>query len=234
MTATSSAHTSLERLERIVIEPENQPDVVSRVEALLPSIRSRREEIERIRQLPDDLAEALRQTEIFTLAVPRAIGGKEARPVDIMRVIEKVATADGSVGWCAMVGIANNGASGYMNEAGAREVFADAMTPSCGIAAPAGVAVPVDGGFRVSGHWSFASGVAHCKWVWAGCLVTENGKPRMTPHGPEIVHVCLPVAEIAIRDTWRVSGLCGTGSNDFSATDVFVPTRRVFALLDPS
>src|SRR5688500_11346812 len=198
MTATSSAAASLDRLERIVIDPENQDGVVSRVEALLPAIRSRRDDIERNRQLPDDLAEALRQTEIFTLAVPRAIGGKETRPADIMRVIEKVAAADGSAGWCAMVGIANNGVSGYMNEVGAREVFADPMTPSCGIAAPAGMAVLVDGGFRVSGRWSFASGVAHSKWLWAGCLVTENGKLRMTSHGPEIVHVCLPVAEITI------------------------------------
>ena len=62
----------------------------------------------------------------------------------------------------------------------------------------------------------------------------ENGSPRMTPHGPEIVHVCLPVPEVRIHDTWHVSGLRGTGSNDFSATDCFVPQPRIFALLDPA
>jgi alkylation response protein AidB-like acyl-CoA dehydrogenase len=86
----------------------------------------------------------------------------------------------------------------------------------------------------VNGRWAFASGIAHCAWVWAGCLIMEEGHPRMTPHGPEIVHVCMPVREVVIHDTWYVSGLCGTGSNDFSAIDVFVPEERIFALLDPA
>ena len=101
-----------------------------------------------------------------------------------MQAIETVATADGSTGWCAMIATGNNIAAGYMNEPGAREVFADPTAPSAGIAAPAGTAVRVDGGVRVSGRWAFASGITHCDWVWAGCMVMENGQPRMTPHGP--------------------------------------------------
>ena len=151
-----------------------------------------------------------------------------------MQAIELVATADGSAGWCAMIASGCNIAAGYMRESGAREVFADPSTPTAGIAAPAGAAVRVEGGVRVSGRWPFASGITHCEWVWAGCLVRENGRPRMTPHGPEIVHVCIPVREVEIHDTWYVSGLCGTGSNDFSANDVFVPEQRIFALLDPA
>ena len=161
------------------------------------------------------------------------MGGDEGKPADIMRAIEKVATADGSTGWCAMIATANNVASGYMTESGAREVFADPSAPSAGIAAPAGKAVRVDGGMRVSGRWPFASGITHCEWAWAGCMVMENGKPHMTPAGPEIVHVCMPVSDVVIHDTWRVSGLCGTGSNDFSTTDIFVPQQRIFALLNP-
>jgi alkylation response protein AidB-like acyl-CoA dehydrogenase len=121
-----------------------------------------------------------------------------------------------------------------MGEPGAREVFADPSAPSAGIAAPTGNAVRVDGGLRVSGRWSFASGIAHCEWVWAGCLVMENGRPRMTAAGPEIAHVCMPVSEVSVHDTWFVSGLCGTGSNDFTAKDIFVPDQRIFALLDPA
>jgi indole-3-acetate monooxygenase len=210
------------------------PTRVRTPDALGPMIRARRDEIERARQLPRDVADALRATGIFRLAVPRAIGGVEAQPQEILRTIETLAAADGSVGWCAMVGISNNGAAGYMDERGAREVFADPTAPAAGIAAPAGAAVPVDGGLRVSGRWPFASGITHSDWLWAGCLVTENGRPRMTPRGPEIVHVCMPVREVQIHDTWFVSGLCGTGSHDVSAADVFVPAHRVFALLDPA
>ena len=121
-----------------------------------------------------------------------------------------------------------------MPEAGAKEVFRDPTAPTAGIAAPTGAAIRGDGGVRVNGRWSYASGITHCDWVFAGCLVMENGQPRMTPHGPEIIHVWLPVANVTIHDTWYVSGLCGTGSNDFSATDVFVPEQRIFALLDPA
>ena len=209
-------------------------DVSTALAALLPTIRTRRQEIEQARRMPPDLAAALRETGVFTLSVPRAIGGHEATPVELMKTIETVAAADGSAGWCTMVGLGNNIAAGYMNESGAKEVYADPTAPSAGIAAPAGKAVRVDGGVRVNGRWPFASGITHCDWVWAGCLVMDNGRPRMTPMGPEIVHVCMPLREVEVHDTWHVSGLCGTGSHDFSAADVFVPDRRIFALLDPS
>jgi alkylation response protein AidB-like acyl-CoA dehydrogenase len=151
-----------------------------------------------------------------------------------MDAIEALAAADGSTGWCAMVGLGNNVVAGYMPEEGAREVFGDPTLPVAGIAAPSGAAVRVDGGVRVSGRWAFASGIDNCRWAWAGCLVMEDGAPRLTERGPEMIHACMPVADVAVHDTWHVSGLCGTGSQDFSATDVFVPERRVFLLLDPS
>jgi alkylation response protein AidB-like acyl-CoA dehydrogenase len=208
--------------------------ISKRIENLLPAIRARRQEIEQARRMPRDLVEELRKTGMFSLSVPRAFGGTEAAPVDIMRAIETVATADGSAGWCAMIANGSNIAAGYMSELGAREVFADPNAPAAGIAAAAGKAVRVDGGVRVNGRWPFASGITHCEWVWAGCLVMEDGQPRMTPSGPEIVHLCMPVSEVMVHDTWHVSGLCGSGSNDFSATDLFVPEQRIFDLLDPS
>lgn len=208
--------------------------IVNSVRDLLPTIRARREEIEKERRLPRELADALQKTRVFSLSVPRAIGGAESDPRELMEAIESVAATDGSTGWCTMVALGNNIAAGYMNERGAREIFADPTVPTAGIAAPAGKAVPVEGGVRVSGRWPFASGITHSPWAWAGCLVMENGQPRMTPHGPEILHVFMPVRDLEIHDTWYVSGLCGTGSHDFSATDVFVPEHRTFRLLDPS
>jgi alkylation response protein AidB-like acyl-CoA dehydrogenase len=204
------------------------------VEDLLPAIRHRREDVETARRLPRDLVQGLRDTGMFALGVPRALGGAEATPMDLMHAIETVAAADGSTGWCAMVGIANNVSAGYMPEEGAREVFADPTLPTAGIAAPGGRAVRVDGGVRVSGRWAFASGVTHCDWAWAGCLVMDDGQPRMTPRGPEIVHACMPVKDLTVHDTWFVSGLCGTGSHDVSVDDLFVPERRTFRLLDPA
>lgn len=224
-------------MNRLIAETRLEVDagrVPERLEALLPAIRDRRAEIEQARRMPLDLVESLRRTGLFALGVPRVVGGAEASPLEMMRAIELVATADGSAGWCAMVGVANNVSAGYMEEVGAREVFADPSLPTAGIAAPAGAATRVPGGVRVSGRWPFASGISHSRWLWAGCLVMQDGKPVMTPHGPEIIHVCMPAAEAEIHDTWHVSGLCGTGSFDFSVRDVFVPDRHVFALLDPA
>ena len=208
--------------------------LVQRLEALLPAITARREEIEKARRLPRDLVDVLCKTGIFSLEIPRALGGKEAAPLEILQIIETIARADGSTGWCAAVAIANNGAVGFMTETGAREVFADPTAPLAGIFAPIGAAERVDGGARVTGTWPFASGVTHCDWLWAGCLVMDKGQPRMTPMGPEMIHVCLPVNAVEIRDTWHVSGLCGTGSNDVSARDVFVPEQRIFLIGDPT
>jgi indole-3-acetate monooxygenase len=209
-------------------------DTLKSIQDLLPAIRARREEIEKARRMPKDLVEALRKTRMFALSVPRVIGGDEATPLELMRATEAVATADGSAGWCAMIANGNNVAAGYMDETAAREVFSDPTKPTAGIAAPAGAAVRVDGGVKVSGRWAFASGITHCEWVWAGCIVMENGQPHMTPHGPEIIHVWMPVSDLEVQDTWFVSGLCGTGSNDFTASDVFVPENKIFALLNPA
>jgi alkylation response protein AidB-like acyl-CoA dehydrogenase len=209
-------------------------ELLQRLEGLLPTIRARREDIERERRLPRELASALRDTGVFGLELPRAVGGLEAEPADILRAIEIVSRADGSTGWCTGLGIANNGVAGVMSEAGAREVFADPSAPSAGVFAPSGAAVPVAGGMRVSGRWQFCSGIHDCAWVWAGCLVMENGQPRMTPMGPDIVYAFMPTSAIEIHDTWHVSGLCGTASNDISASDVLVPESRLFRIGDPA
>lgn len=209
--------------------------VVSKaVTDLLPEIRSRREEIEQTRRLPRDLADALRATGIFALGVPRSLGGAEAEPAQTLNLTETIAAADGSTGWCAMIGMAGGAAAGYLNETGAKEIYADPAAPTAGIARPAGQAIRTDGGVTVTGRWPFASGITHCDWVFGGCMIFENGAPKMTPHGPEIVHAFMPVSELEIHDTWYVSGMAGTGSVDFSADGVFVPEHRVFSLFDSS
>lgn len=210
------------------------PALIQRLEALLPAIRARASEIEQARRMPRDLVDVLRETGIFGLEIPRAIGGQEAAPLDVLRTIETIARADGSTGWCAMIGIANNGISGFMTERGAREVFGDASAPAAGVFAPTGAAIRVDGGVRVTGRWAFASGVTHSNWLWGGCMVMENGAPKMTPMGPEIVYITVPITSVEVHDTWHVSGLCGTGSHDLSARDVFVPEARIFHMADPS
>lgn len=205
----------------------------NKIRDLLPGIRGRREEIERERRLPRDLVDGLIETGVFALAVPRALGGEEIDPVDQIRVIETVSAADGSAGWCTMIALGNGLFAGFMPEPGAKEVFADPALPTAASIAPAGTAMPVDGGLRVGGRWRFASGIDHAGWVLAGCVVMEDGSPRTTSTGmPQITHVFMPVGDVQIHDVWHASGLCGTGSQDFEAADVFVPEQRIVSVFD--
>jgi len=209
-------------------------DVMGAIAKILPTIRAKREEIESARRMPADVIGDIIGTCVFALSVPRALGGTEAGLAEIMRAIEMVATADGSAGWVTMIGLTGNGTAGMMNEAGAKEIFSDPNRPTAGLAAPTGQAIPIDGGFRVTGRWPFASGITHCDWAFAGALVMDGEQPRMTPHGPAIVHAWLKVSDTDVLDTWHVSGLRGTGSNDFTASGVEVPEHHVFSLFDTS
>src|SRR5262249_22972721 len=168
--------------------PMDVPTLLKTLDELRPKIRSRRAEIETARRLPPDLVQDLLRAGAFCLEVPRALGGLEAEPLQVLDAIETVASADGSTGWCLAVGSSSSGIAGFTSEAGAREVFTDPTIPAAGAFAPTGSAVRVDGGIRIGGRWQFASGITHAPWLWAGCVMTENGQPQMTPHGPEILH----------------------------------------------
>ena len=208
----------------------------AKIHELLPRIRERRQEIEDARRLPKDLVADLAATGVFKRGIPAALGGDEASATDLMRAFETISAADGSVGWCAMIGSGGGLFAGMMTEEGYKEVFADPSQPTAGAVPPTqGVAIPVDGGFKVNGKWRFASGITHVDWVMAGCVILYDGAPRMTDMGiPEVTWAWMPVTEIEIHDTWYVNGMRGTGSNDFSATDVFVPAHRTLHLFDPT
>lgn len=209
-------------------------DTIAAIKELLPEIRQRREEIEKARRMPLDLVKKFQATGVFALGAPKEIGGSELPLADQMRIVETIAAADGSTGWTTMLGMSSVGAAGLLSEIGQKEVFADPTAPAAGVAGPVGKAVRVDGGVRISGYWPFSSGITHSEWTFGGGMVYEGDAPKMTPHGPEVLHAWIPVSEVEIHDTWYVSGLSGTGSNDFSAEDIFVPDHRLFNLFLPS
>jgi alkylation response protein AidB-like acyl-CoA dehydrogenase len=100
---------------------------------------------------------------------------------------------------------------------------------AAGVWAPRGRAVIVEGGLRVSGRWSFCSGISHSEWLFAGCVLDD---PQAAADGPILRVAALPTAELEILDTWHTSGLRGTGSHDAVADDLFVPHHRVLSLLE--
>ncbi|HKV53507.1 MAG TPA: acyl-CoA dehydrogenase family protein [Candidatus Binataceae bacterium] len=195
--------------------------------ALLPQIRAAADEIELGRRLPMTLVNAMREAGIFRMAMPRAWGGPELDAVTQLQVLEALAYADGSVGWCAMINIDGGYMSAFLDQDVAHEMFADLDAPTGASILSVGKAEPVDGGYRVNGRWAFVSGCQHCKWIVVTCAVEENGSPKSRPDGGPVLILCfIPAADGEILDTWHTTGLRGSGSHDFTARAAFVATER--------
>ncbi|MEV6598866.1 acyl-CoA dehydrogenase family protein [Actinoplanes sp. NPDC051346] len=192
------------------------------IRALTPTIRKLAPQIEQDRAVPTALIEQLADLGVFKLAAPKEHGGLEAEPGLLVDVLEELGRADGSTGWCAMVGAATGMAMAYLPAATAADLLRDPRLLIAGVAAPMGRATPVQDGYRVSGRWSFASACQHATLLVGGML---------TPKGPRLA--VFDPAQLTIHDTWEVAGLRGTGSHDFSADDVFVPADRTFSLAEP-
>jgi indole-3-acetate monooxygenase len=199
-------------------------EIFDAVRALAPTITARSDEIERERRVPQDLVDDLSAAGCFRILVPRSHGGADLGLTAQMEVCEELARADGSVGWTVMIGCTAPALFGFLPRPTFDAIYADGPDVIlAGVLAPTGKATPVDDGFRVSGQWAFASGCHHSHWFLAHCVVDDG---RIPP----VRMMVLPPEDIEIKDTWSVSGLCGTGSHDFVADDVFVPVERSFVI----
>jgi alkylation response protein AidB-like acyl-CoA dehydrogenase len=200
---------------------------------LAPTIEAMRGGIERDRRLPEALVDNLRDAGLFHLWVARSFGGPELSLTEFARVIERLAQADGAVGWCVSVGAAFSRFSGFLSEPVARHIFVEDQAIIAGALAPNGKAVAVEGGFRVTGHWPFGSGIMHSGWTVGMSIILEDGKPRRTPTGaPDMRVMFFPTSAVEVIDTWDVGGLRGTGSHDYQVSDLFVPDAYAVGGLD--
>src|SRR5262245_24506444 len=184
------------------------------------------EETEALRTLAPASVAALRESGLFTLKLPAVLGGAEADPVTQVEVIESVSYIDPSTGWSLMIGAGGGSLCAFLPDEAIERMFAGGKIPTiAGSFTPGGRATPVAGGYRVTGRWSWAGGIGHAEWVGAVTLVErQDGGP------PEARFVMVPVSAVEVHDMWHVAGLKGTGSCDFSMTDLFVPQGFTFDL----
>ena len=183
---------------------------------------------ERERALPPALVDELRATGLMRAGAPAALGALEASPATTLGGAERIARGDASAGWCVSIAATSSLLSAYLPDRGASEIFGDPRTVAAGVWAPRGRAVIVDGGLRVSGRWSFCSGISHSEWLFAGCVLDDR---QSGAEGPALRVAGFPTSELEILDTWHTSGLRGTGSHDAVADELFVPDHRVLSLL---
>ena len=202
-------------------------DYVQRARELAPELAAAADEIERRRELPEPVVDALVERGLYRLLLPRSLGGAELLPARFVPVIEQIANADASTAWCLNQASGCSMTAAYLEPAAACEIFGGLRGILAWGPGP-GSARIVEGGYRVTASWSFASGSHNATWL--GChvpIVEADGTPRLNCDGSPVVRTMLfPKANARMTDIWHVIGLKGTGSDKFSVEDLFVPQRH--------
>ena len=186
------------------------------------------------RRLPPDLAADMADAGLFRLLVPRSLGGAEMDFMAYLGVVEVFARADGSTAWCVNQNNVFATDAVRMPPETAKEIWSDPRAVvSNGPPTPDTAAVPTDGGYRVTGRWSFSSGIRHANWVAALTPLRPPGEDgRRTDGSREEIVLLAPRDQVEVLDVWQVNGLRGTGSFSFRADDLFVPAARSYRVDD--
>ena len=203
--------------------------IVSRAEALRPLVEAASNEIEETRRLPPALLDRLHEARLFRLLLQRSSNGIETDPVTFFHVIETIARGDASTAWCLSQAGGCSMSAAYLALPVAQEIFGD--DPRAVLAwgpGPRVRAVECEGGWRVTGTWSFASGGRHATWLGAHCpIFRADGTPRLGDDGRQAERTMLVrTRDVAWTDIWNVVGLRGTASDQFALADHFVPTSH--------
>jgi indole-3-acetate monooxygenase len=204
-------------------------DLIDIARSLEPLIREHAEVLEEGR-IPPPLVEALYDTGVFKAMLPREVGGLEADPVEWLQMIEELARMNASVGWMAFI---QSGVGLTFLDPERFERFRERgggrLILAMNLGRMAGKAVKVEGGYRISGRWPFASGSPFATWLGGmSAECGEDGSPVLDGNGqPRRLLAIWPADQARLIDTWDGLGLRGTGSGDFEIADLFVPDDQV-------
>lgn len=193
-------------------------EVIERTRALVPRLRERVQETESLRQLPEATIQDAHEAGIFSLLLPASLGGSAGGLRDLVEVLRLLAQGDPTVAWTVGFLSEHNWMLARWPKATQDEVFAHGGPAlMAAVANPPRQAVPVDGGYLVTGYWGYASGVMHSDWVQVAALIEGKQRPSL---------FLIPRDEVDVQDTWYVSGMKGSGSHDVKVEKRFVPAHR--------
>jgi len=210
--------------------PPRKPDVpelLARARTIAATVRPRVQETEANRRVAEDVIERLREAELFRILQPRAYGGFEYGFDVFTDMVAAVGRGCGSTGWVYGLGAVHQWFVASFPRAAQDEFWANGSI-AAGSYAPAGKTVAVDGGYRTSGIWSFASGCDNADWYLLAAMLPAAG----TGDAPRAAFFLVPRKDARIDDNWHTMGLAGTGSKNIVADDAFIPAHRVVAISD--
>ncbi|MFT7597888.1 MAG: alkylation response protein AidB-like acyl-CoA dehydrogenase [Acidimicrobiales bacterium] len=212
-----------------------ESELVAAAEGLHQELIERGNEIDELRQLPQDIAERMAELGFYRLLVPAELGGLEASPAAFCRISEVLAQANGSTAWCMFIGTTSQYLFGALESSLLAKMLENPNVITSGVFADSGTALAAvrDGepGYVINGHWSWGSGCHNAAWISGGVHeVDADGEPvnRADP----VTRVFFQPDEIEIMDNWHVSGLRGSGSSDYAAAEVWVPAERMATSVD--
>jgi alkylation response protein AidB-like acyl-CoA dehydrogenase len=207
--------------------------ILANARTMAPPIAARSQEIEQLRRLPEDLVADLRDAGFFRMGRSRANGGPQMSLPQHLEVIEVLAEADPSVGWCVKIGTDSGIIAELLPPAASARLlpYADMVTAGQ-FTAGRGRLQRADGGYILNGRFPFGSGVTHADVVMSGAMLfDESGAPVIGPDGVLESRLAFCRAdELVIEDTWHTHGLRGSGSTHYRADDVFIPEDQALRI----
>jgi alkylation response protein AidB-like acyl-CoA dehydrogenase len=218
------------------MDMQTRSNPVARARDLAADIAAAADEIESTRRIPSALLRRLHASKLLRMQLPRSVGGDETEPAVYAAAIEELARHDASIAWNVFVANSSALIAAYLEPAVGRTIFAEpdsiiAWGPPSALRARA-----VDGGYRLTGKWDFASGCRQARWMGAHCLVLEaDGTLRLNRFGrPTVRTLLFPASDATLLDTWNTIGLRGTASDSYSVDDVFIPEAFSTTREDPT
>jgi len=198
-------------------------EILARADGLIPALRERAARAEELRRLPEETIRDFQDAGFFRALQPARWGGYELEPGAFYEAVIRAASGCVSSGWVlSVIGVHAWHLALFPFEAQDEVWGKDTSTLISSSYAPIGKVTKVDGGFRVSGTWSFSSGCDYCDWMLTGCIVPDPDRPDRR----QGYTLLLPRRDYKIIDNWHVLGLSGSGSKAFQVDDVFVPDHR--------
>ena len=202
------------------------PELLTRAERIGAIARERAMEFEAARQVSADLVDMMREQGLFRIMQPKRFGGFEYGYDVFIDAVSAVASGDGSTGWVYSLGAVHPWMIGCYPDEAQNDFWRDSLDTVAAVSyAPTGKATPERGGYRLSGRWSFASGVDNATWGILGGIVPFAD-------GPKPGFFLVPRADYTIHDDWNTMGLAATGSKTIVLSDAFVPAYRVVTFAD--
>jgi 3-hydroxy-9,10-secoandrosta-1,3,5(10)-triene-9,17-dione monooxygenase len=205
-------------------EPYSAANLLARARALAPKLRERSYATNKAGRIPEETIADLWDCKLNYLLRPKKFGGPAMRPDEAFAAGFELGRGDGSAAWVWSVMLIHDLFVAHFPEEFQHEYWGKDRTLSASSFLPNGKPTPANGGVRVSGKWSFCSGVDNADWMFLGVFF---GPPSGGSPMPDIRYIMVPKGDYQILDDWDVMGLCGTGSKSVVIDDKFVPNHRI-------